>query len=174
EKVTSEDVLCVLGAEEEVKQSKIAKKKGATKTKKKKARSLDSDNAPSTPLSSSSPAPTPPSSSPPPPGTVGEAEFGDEASPISIEGEESVLEPSSEPDPYDTRQDITISYIDTEMPLQARRLALLTDYHFHCCCERCVREETVAAPGSNKKASKEKDNTKKGGGGGGGGKKGRK
>ncbi|KAK3838596.1 MAG: hypothetical protein JOS17DRAFT_670337, partial [Linnemannia elongata] len=37
-------------------------------------------------------------------------------------------------------KDITISYIDTEMPLQARRLALLSDYHFHCCCERCLRE----------------------------------
>lgn len=67
-------------------------------------------------------------------------------------------------------QDITISYIDTEMPLQARRLALLSDYHFHCCCERCVREEMATAPGFNKKGSKEKDNKKKGGGG----KKGRK
>ncbi|KAF9370707.1 hypothetical protein CPB97_002534 [Podila verticillata] len=188
EKVTSEDVLCVLGAEDEAKQNKIAKKKGAAKTKKKKAGSLESDGAPSTPLPSSSPAPTPPSFSPPLPGTVGEAEFGNEASPISFEGEESALEPSSEPDPYDTRvgefrmmtffavkdipkgQDITISYIDTEMPLQARRLALLSDYHFHCCCERCVREEMATAPGFNKKGSKEKDNKKKGGGG----KKGRK
>lgn len=103
EKVTSEDVLCVLGAEDEAKQNKIAKKKGAAKTKKKKAGSLESDGAPSTPLPSSSPAPTPPSFSPPLPGTVGEAEFGNEASPISFEGEESALEPSSEPDPYDTR-----------------------------------------------------------------------
>ncbi|KAG0316967.1 hypothetical protein BGZ97_006096 [Linnemannia gamsii] len=67
-------------------------------------------------------------------------------------------------DPYDSRvgefrmmtffsiceipkgKDITISYIDTEMPLQARRLALLSDYHFHCCCERCLREEKSGAP----------------------------
>ncbi|KAI1321642.1 hypothetical protein EDD11_003122 [Mortierella claussenii] len=71
------------------------------------------------------------------------------------------------PDPYDLRvgefrmmtffaikniaigQDITISYIDTDAPLQARRLALLSDYHFHCCCERCLREEN--ATGSAKK-----------------------
>ncbi|KAF9425428.1 hypothetical protein BGZ94_007531 [Podila epigama] len=59
-------------------------------------------------------------------------------------------------------QDITISYIDTEMPLQARRLALLTDYWFHCCCVRCVREELAAAPGANKKmASASKTSTHK-------------
>lgn len=227
--MTSDDVLCAMGAEEEVKQSRLAKKKGAPKTKKKKDGSLDSDSAPSTPLSSSLPAPTPTPSSPSPSGTVGETEIGDEATSTSFEGEEGALEPSSEPDPYDTRvgefrmmtffaikdipqgkkahschvamlqftscvlhaiskeeekkanhywcflgQDITISYIDAEMPLQARRLALLTDYHFHCCCERCMREETASAPGSNKKGLKEKDNKKKGGGGGGGGKKGRK
>ncbi|KAF9977890.1 hypothetical protein BGZ73_004486 [Actinomortierella ambigua] len=40
-------------------------------------------------------------------------------------------------------KDVTISYIDSDMPLQARRLALMSDYHFHCCCERCVREETA-------------------------------
>jgi len=49
-------------------------------------------------------------------------------------------------------QDITISYIETDIPLHARRLALLTDYHFHCCCERCLREESM---GSTKKGSKE-------------------
>ncbi|KAF9126342.1 hypothetical protein BGW39_006708 [Mortierella sp. 14UC] len=52
-------------------------------------------------------------------------------------------------------QDITISYIDTEMPLQARRLALLTDYHFHCCCERCIREEK-SGPTKTSKPTKKK------------------
>ncbi|KAF8940567.1 hypothetical protein BGZ47_007701 [Haplosporangium gracile] len=75
-------------------------------------------------------------------------------------------------DPYDSRvgefrmmtffsiceipkgKDITISYIDTEMPLQARRLALLSDYHFHCCCERCLREEKSGAPKVSKPIKK--------------------
>ncbi|KAF9986596.1 hypothetical protein BGZ65_006954 [Modicella reniformis] len=64
-------------------------------------------------------------------------------------------------------RDITISYIDSEVPLQARRLALLSDYHFHCCCERCLREEKMT--GSSKKTSKESEEKrsgqKKGGGG---------
>ncbi|KAG0014145.1 hypothetical protein BGZ82_001882, partial [Podila clonocystis] len=175
ERVTSDDVLGVVGAEEEVKQDKLTKKKGG-KTKKSKAGNLDS--TPSTPLSSSTPVPTPPSFPSP---QVDTAEDGDEATPISSENGEEALEPSSEPDPYDTRvgefrmmtffairdipkgQDITISYIDDEMPLQARRLALLTDYHFHCCCERCVREEQASAPGSSKKGTKEKENKKKSG-----------
>ncbi|KAG0197343.1 hypothetical protein BGX28_009163 [Mortierella sp. GBA30] len=63
-------------------------------------------------------------------------------------------------------QDITISYIDTEMPLQARRLALLSDYHFHCCCERCAREEKKEGKGTdtggkNKKDKKDKHAGKK-------------
>ncbi|KAG0088256.1 hypothetical protein BGZ93_008740 [Podila epicladia] len=181
ERVTSDDVLGVVGAVEEEKQCKFAKKKGS-KSKKSKAGNL-SDSAPSTPLSSSSPAPSSPPSSPSP--QVDAAEEGDEAMRMSSENGEEGLEPSSEPDPYDSRvgefrmmtffaikdiskgQDITISYIDTEMPLQARRLALLSDYHFNCCCERCVREEQASAPGSSKKGSKEKDNKKKGGGRGG-------
>ncbi|KAF9361845.1 hypothetical protein BGX26_011069 [Mortierella sp. AD094] len=90
-------------------------------------------------------------------------------------------------DPYDSRvgqfrmmtffaiqdiakgQDVTISYIDTEMPLHARRLALLSDYHFHCCCDRCLREEKMPSS-SSKKASKSSDAS--GGGGSRGGKKG--
>ncbi|KAI7831289.1 hypothetical protein BC939DRAFT_438146 [Gamsiella multidivaricata] len=61
-------------------------------------------------------------------------------------------------------QDITISYIDTEMPLHARRLALLSDYHFHCCCERCLREEkSGGSSSSSKKAAKENKGAKKGG-----------
>ncbi|KAF9998278.1 hypothetical protein BGZ79_008041 [Entomortierella chlamydospora] len=84
-------------------------------------------------------------------------------------------------DPYDSRvgqfrmmtffaiqditkgQDVTISYIDTEMPLQARRLALLSDYHFHCCCDRCLREEKTSS--SSKKASKSSNASSCGGGG---------
>ncbi|KAF9983496.1 hypothetical protein BGZ75_005045 [Mortierella antarctica] len=88
-------------------------------------------------------------------------------------------EPTTETttDPYDSRmgefrmmtffaisdipkgQDITISYIDTEMPLHARRLALLSDYHFHCCCVRCLREERKEDKSSSSSSSK------KGGGG---------
>ncbi|KAG0228449.1 hypothetical protein BGW41_003427 [Actinomortierella wolfii] len=50
-------------------------------------------------------------------------------------------------------KDVTISYIDSDMPLQARRLALRSDYHFHCCCERCMREE-VAQKSTKAKVSK--------------------
>lgn len=99
ERVTSDDVLGVVGAEEEEKQNKFAKKKGS-KSKKSKAGNV-SVSAPSTPLSSSSPVPTPPPSSPSP--QVDAAEEGDEAMPISPENGEEGLEPSSEPDPYDSR-----------------------------------------------------------------------
>ncbi|KAF9179639.1 hypothetical protein BGZ50_006778 [Haplosporangium sp. Z 11] len=52
-------------------------------------------------------------------------------------------------------QDITISYIDTEAPLHARRLALLSDYHFHCLCARCMREERTSNTGKgNSQAGK--------------------
>ncbi|KAG0254536.1 hypothetical protein BG011_005676 [Mortierella polycephala] len=52
-------------------------------------------------------------------------------------------------------QDITISYIDTEAPLHARRLALLSDYHFHCLCARCMREERTSSTGKgNNQAGK--------------------
>ncbi|KAF9580969.1 hypothetical protein BGW38_002184 [Lunasporangiospora selenospora] len=63
-------------------------------------------------------------------------------------------------------QAVTISYIDTELPLHARRLALLSDYRFHCSCERCLREEkmTGAKPKSfsNEMGGKNKGKEKKG------------
>ncbi|KAI8356882.1 hypothetical protein B0O80DRAFT_301066 [Mortierella sp. GBAus27b] len=58
----------------------------------------------------------------------------------------------------DKGQDITISYIDTEAPLHARRLALMSDYHFHCCCERCLREEKLPSS-TPKKATKDNKGT---------------
>ncbi|CAO3573446.1 unnamed protein product [Mortierella alpina] len=92
--------------------------------------------------------------------------------------EDPTTEATPAADPYDSRmgefrmmtffaisdipegQDITISYIDTEMPLHARRLALLSDYHFHCCCARCLREER-----KEDKSCSSGSSSKKGGGG---------
>ncbi|KAF9110454.1 hypothetical protein BGX27_006324 [Mortierella sp. AM989] len=102
-----------------------------------------------------------------------DSKAGDEPSDAK-EGLDIVVE-----DPYDSRvgqfrmmtffsiqditkgQDVTISYIDSEMPLHARRLALLSDYHFHCCCDRCLREEKSASSLS-KKASKSANDSGKG------------
>ncbi|KAI8908151.1 hypothetical protein DFJ77DRAFT_550982 [Powellomyces hirtus] len=43
---------------------------------------------------------------------------------------------------------LTISYIDSNAPLHARRSHLAQDYFFHCKCERCEAEEYAAANGS--------------------------
>jgi hypothetical protein len=41
-------------------------------------------------------------------------------------------------------EEVTISYIDEELPLVERRAAL-QDYGFVCACERCERERAAAA-----------------------------
>ncbi|KAG0309927.1 hypothetical protein BGZ98_000015 [Dissophora globulifera] len=136
--------------------------------------------APLSPLTSTAlPPPAAPPPLPPPPATVtGDVTDGSPTLPLEdddgllLENESEDTQPA--PDPYDSRigefrvmtfyaikdiakgQDITISYIDTDMPLHARRLALLSDYHFHCCCERCLREEksTGSSSAATKKATK--------------------
>lgn len=35
---------------------------------------------------------------------------------------------------------LTISYIDTSLPVAARRQRLRDDYYFDCECDRCLRE----------------------------------
>ncbi|GJJ68734.1 hypothetical protein EMPS_01080 [Entomortierella parvispora] len=126
--------------------------------------SLSNQATPSTStssLSSSLPPDTPPVAT-----TV--ASTGDT---MGDKDEEGDVVPELVVDPYESRvgefrmmtffatkdiskgEDITISYIDTEMPLHARRLALLSDYHFHCCCERCLREEKLGPSGSGTGAS---------------------
>ncbi|KAF8939518.1 hypothetical protein BGZ58_009523 [Dissophora ornata] len=165
EEVTGADVLVFINAEETLSQSQTA----------------------STPATSGPPpAPPPTLTAASGPASSPNAEESDIASKeteleadIVVDGDDAGKE--LEADPYDSRvgefrmmtfyavkdipkgHDVTISYIDTGMPLHARRLALLSDYHFHCCCERCLREEKLASL-SSKKASK---NAKRAGGGGG-------
>lgn len=53
---------------------------------------------------------------------------------------------------------LTISYVDTSLPVAARRKKLLEDYFFECTCTRCESELLL---GSSKKASKKKTKNKK-------------
>ncbi|KAF9954735.1 hypothetical protein BGZ70_010477 [Mortierella alpina] len=108
--------------------------------------------------------------------TASNSDSCDATETCTTEGATTEVTPTA--DPYDSRmgefrmmtffaicdipkgEDITISYIDTEMPLHARRLALLSDYHFHCCCVRCSREER-----KEDRSSSSSSNSKKGRGG---------
>ncbi|KAG0056705.1 hypothetical protein BGZ83_003948 [Gryganskiella cystojenkinii] len=145
EEVTGRDVLGLL--DEEVEKNKTA----ASSTPNK---SMTPSTSSSSLASSTNTLDTPPPSEP-----------SDTKADQIVDGQEQVQELIAA-DPYESRvgefrmmtffsikdipegQDITISYIDTEMPLQARRLHLLSDYHFHCCCTRCVREEKSGAGAS--------------------------
>ncbi|KAJ3135269.1 hypothetical protein HDU90_003992 [Geranomyces variabilis] len=62
------------------------------------------------------------------------------------------------PVPRDTP--LTISYIDSNAPLHARRAHLASDYFFHCMCDRCTREETALANGPAALASGGRDRPK--------------
>ncbi|KAI9004724.1 hypothetical protein BC832DRAFT_521224, partial [Gaertneriomyces semiglobifer] len=42
--------------------------------------------------------------------------------------------------PVEEGEPLTISYIDSNMPLQARRTRLQADYYFLCQCQRCTFE----------------------------------
>ncbi|KAF9911235.1 hypothetical protein EC991_004459 [Linnemannia zychae] len=146
EEITGDAVLGLIEQEEEESNNKKVAAAGTT-TPSSSSLSTKSESGSSTPLESGTATPV-------------EEEVG------GGEGETAL------PDPYDLRvgefrmmtffsirdilkgQDITISYIDTEMPLQARRLALLSDYHFHCCCERCIREEKSGPTKTPKPAKK--------------------
>ncbi|KAI8824429.1 uncharacterized protein EV422DRAFT_487271, partial [Fimicolochytrium jonesii] len=43
--------------------------------------------------------------------------------------------------PVKQNEPLTISYIDANIPLHARRSRLQQEYYFHCMCSRCVAEE---------------------------------
>ncbi|KAK5668814.1 hypothetical protein BDV3_006448 [Batrachochytrium dendrobatidis] len=48
---------------------------------------------------------------------------------------------------------LTISYIDTNMPVSARRARLMDDYFFECMCERCISESGMVSNASQLKVS---------------------
>ncbi|TPX64571.1 hypothetical protein SpCBS45565_g05791 [Spizellomyces sp. 'palustris'] len=54
------------------------------------------------------------------------------------------------------REALTISYIDTNMPLQARRARLQADYFFVCQCTRCVAEEKGGSGDGRRKVTYER------------------
>ncbi|KAJ3115346.1 hypothetical protein HK098_006997 [Nowakowskiella sp. JEL0407] len=56
-------------------------------------------------------------------------------------------------------EELTISYIDTNLPLHARRQRLLDDYYFTCRCTRCESESS--GTGTTKKISYEKSYSKR-------------
>ncbi|KAJ3100478.1 1,3-beta-glucanosyltransferase [Physocladia obscura] len=55
-------------------------------------------------------------------------------------GEDDSVEPSSGINKRHTGDELTISYMDTNLPFANRRAALFQDYFFECSCNRCVRE----------------------------------
>ncbi|KAH6561267.1 hypothetical protein BASA50_000277 [Batrachochytrium salamandrivorans] len=48
---------------------------------------------------------------------------------------------------------LTISYIDTNIPVSARRARLMDDYFFLCLCERCVKESELDSTSPRSKVS---------------------
>lgn len=49
---------------------------------------------------------------------------------------------------------LTISYVDTSLPVAARRKKLLEDYFFECTCTRCESELVAGRKVSKKKKNK--------------------
>lgn len=43
-------------------------------------------------------------------------------------------------------EELTIAYVDTNLPRGARQKHLRACYHFDCACTRCVHEASAAAP----------------------------
>ena len=43
-------------------------------------------------------------------------------------------------------EELTIAYVDTNLPRGARQKHLRACYHFDCACTRCVLEASAAAP----------------------------
>ncbi|KAI9341963.1 hypothetical protein BDR26DRAFT_859859 [Obelidium mucronatum] len=68
-------------------------------------------------------------------------------------------------------EELTIAYMDTNVPLASRRSALLQDYFFECCCDRCLLESkakpnqrakiTFSSSGKGGKQPKDKQPKKK-------------
>lgn len=52
--------------------------------------------------------------------------------------------------------DLTITYIDADQPLSARRSRLREDYYFTCLCERCIAEDAASTSGREKGKGKGK------------------